>query len=418
MTVKIRASLFVIGLVVSACGSGAVSDEPESTTTEPATRTTSATPEVGSAPTDGNNTGDLMAPQQLPQHLNSMGILWGTDWSKATVDLNELLVGIHANDPRDLIPPIDDPVFDTVAATEWLIDQEPGLSVEIEGEARFYPLSVLTRHEIVNDEFGDIPIAVTYCPLCNTGLVFDRRFDGQVLRLGVSGLLRNSDLVMWDDVSQTLWQQITGEGIVGEYAGQSLTPIGSAVVRWADFASTFPEGKAMTDDQGFGRSYGTNPYAYYSSREQPYGFFQGEIDDRYPALERVVGVTVDEASKSYPFSVLEEARAINDSVGGEPIVVFWGAPDTADALDGEQISRSRGIGTAVAFSSTVEGQSLTFEAVNDHEFVDIETGTTWSILGKGTAGPLEGSALTFVPHRNEFWFAWQAFFPGSDVWTG
>jgi hypothetical protein len=347
-----------------------------------------------------------------------MGILWGTDWSKSTVDLNELLVGIQANDPRDLIPPIDDPVFESVAATDWLVDQEPGLSVEIEGEARFYPLSILTRHEIVNDEFGDVPVAVTYCPLCNTGLVFDRRFDGQILRLGVSGLLRNSDLVMWDDVSQTLWQQITGDAIVGEYAGQALTPIGSAVVRWADFASTFPEGQAMTNDQGFGRSYGTNPYAYYSSREQPYGFFQGEIDDRYPALERVVGVTVNEVSKSYPFSVLEEAKAVNDTVGGEPIVVLWGAPDTADALDSDQISESRGIGTAVAFFSIVDGQELTFEAVNDHEFVDTQTNTTWSILGKAIGGTLEGSALTFVPHRNEFWFAWQAFFPEAEVWTG
>jgi len=347
-----------------------------------------------------------------------MSIVWATDWSKATVDLNEILVGIQANDPRDMIPPIDDPVFDAVSETEWLTDQDPGLALEIDGLARFYPLAVLTRHEIVNDEFGDVPVAVTYCPLCNTGVVFDRRFDGQVLRLGVSGLLRNSDLVMWDDVSQSLWQQITGEAIVGEYAGQRLTPIGAPIVRWADFASTYPNGEAMAPDQGFGRAYGINPYAFYSSRDVPYAFFQGEIDDRFPALERVVGVTIDELSKSYPFSLLGQARVVNDEINGHPVVVFWGAADTADALDSDVISESVGIGTAVAYSAVVGGQTLTFEAIGDTEFRDLETGTTWSILGKATDGQLVGSELEILPHRNEFWFAWQAFFPESDVWEG
>ena len=414
---KFGAGLAVGALVLTACAGVVV--EAETPTTDLAT-TASSTPASPTTEADTPQSGPrgLLPPQVLPSHLNSMSIVWATDWSKATVDLNEILVGIPASDPRDMIPPIDDPAFDPVSQTDWLTDQDPGLALEIDGLARFYPLAVLTRHEIVNDEFGEVPVAVTYCPLCNTGVVFDRRFDGQVLRLGVSGLLRNSDLVMWDDVTQSLWQQITGESIVGEYAGQSLTPIGAGIVRWADFAATYPDGEAMTDDQGFGRSYGINPYAFYSSRKTPFGFFQGEIDDRFPALERVVGVTIGETSRAYPFSTLSEERVANDEIDGQPVVVFWGAADTADALDGNVISESVGIGTAVAYSAVVDSETLTFEATGDTEFRDLETGTTWSILGKATGGQLVGSELEILPHRNEFWFAWQAFFPEGDVWEG
>jgi len=415
MNIKLGTGLAVGALILTACAGVVV--EAETPATDLAT-TPSSTPSATPDSTPQSAPRELLPPQVLPSHLNSMSIVWATDWSKATVDLNEILVGIPANDPRDIIPPIDDPAFDSVSETDWLTDQDPGLALEIDGQARFYPLAVLTRHEIVNDEFGDVPVAVTYCPLCNTGVVFDRRFNGQVLRLGVSGLLRNSDLVMWDDVSQSLWQQITGEAIVGEFAGQRLTPIGSGIVRWADFAATYPDGEALSDDQGFGRTYGINRYAFYSSRETPYGFFQGEIDERFPALERVVGVTIGETSRAYPFSTLAEERVANDEIDGRPVVVFWGAADTADALDNNVISESVGIGTAVAFSAVVDGEILTFEAIGDTEFRDLETGTTWSILGKATGGQLAGSELEILPHRNEFWFAWQAFFPEGDVWEG
>lgn len=415
MNIKLGTGLAVGALILTACAGVVV--EAETPATDLAT-TPSSTPSATPDSTPQSAPRELLPPQVLPSHLNSMSIVWATDWSKATVDLNEILVGIPANDPRDIIPPIDDPAFDSVSETDWLTDQDPGLALEIDGQARFYPLAVLTRHEIVNDEFGDVPVAVTYCPLCNTGVVFDRRFNGQVLRLGVSGLLRNSDLVMWDDVSQSLWQQITGEAIVGEFAGQRLTPIGSGIVRWADFAATYPDGEALSDDQGFGRTYGINRYAFYSSRETPYGFFQGEIDERFPALERVVGVTIGETSRAYPFSTLAEERVANDEIDGQPVVVFWGAADTADALDNNVISESVGIGTAVAYSAVVDGETLTFEAIGDTEFRDLETGTTWSILGKATGGQLAGSELEILPHRNEFWFAWQAFFPEGDVWEG
>lgn len=356
------------------------------------------------------------ADQVVPGRLLEVSGSWSTDFSKATVDLEELLVGIPISDPRDAIPPIDTPQFESVGDSDWVGDPEPGVLVEIDGDARFYPLSVLTRHEIVNDEFGDIPIAVTYCPLCNTAVTFDRRFEGETLRLGVSGLLRNSDLVMWDDVSESLWQQITGEGIVGDNAGKQLDLLPTAIVSYEDFKTNHPDGSVMSIDQGFGIPYGTNPYEFYSSRNAPFSFFQGDIDDRYPALERVVRVTVGETTKAYAFSDIEGVKAVNDVVAGQEIVVLWGAPETVDALDSRNIEESRAVGTGVAFSAEVGGETLTFEPIDGDLFRDAETGTTWNILGKAVSGQLAGEELELITHRNEFWFAWQAFFPDSDVW--
>ena len=354
----------------------------------------------------------------IPIHLESMAAIWETDFSNSILDLEELLVGIPLSDPRDAIPPIDNPQFEAVSESDWIQGQEAGVLIEIEEDARFYPLSVMTRHEIVNDEVGGIPVAVTYCPLCNTALVFDRRFEGETLRLGVSGLLRNSDLVMWDDVTQTLWQQVTGEAIVGKHAGKSLTPLASAIVRWADFRDTHPDGQALSSDQGFGLVYGSNPYEFYSSRSRPYNFYSGEIDDRFPALERVVGISVNGIDKAYPFSLINKVRVVHDNLAGQELVVFWGASDTADALDSGLIADAIGIGTGIVYNPFVDGERLTFVASGDTEFVDNETGTTWSILGKATSGELAGEELELLPHRNEFWFAWQAFFPDAEVWTG
>ncbi|MDH3518013.1 MAG: DUF3179 domain-containing protein, partial [Acidimicrobiia bacterium] len=160
------------------------------------------------------------------------------------------------------------------------------------------------------------------------------------------------------------------------------------------------------------------PYVGYSSRTQPYPFFRGDIDDSYPALERVVGVSVGGSDKAYPFSRLSRARAVNDSLNGIPVAVLWGAPDTSDALDSFDVALGAGIGTGIAFFATVDGQALEFTPTDDDRFIDSNTGSTWTLLGEAIDGPLEGSRLELAPHRNEFWFAWQAFFPDALVWEG
>jgi hypothetical protein len=343
---------------------------------------------------------------------------WKTDWSKSTIDLSELTRGIGSSDPRDAIPPLDDPAFESVAdASQWLEGREPVAYLELAGEARAYPLRILTWHEIVNDEVAGTPVAVTYCPLCNSAVGFDRRADGQTLRLGVSGLLRNSDLVMWDRQTESLWQQITGEAIVGELAGTQLDLIPTPIISWADFQESFPDGTVLSRETGFGRSYGTNPYNSYDTSTSPF-LFSGELDDRYPAMERVVGVTAGDASKAFPFSVLEEETAVNDTVGDVPIAVFWGAADTASALDAGSIPDGRAVGVGIAYLRTVKGRILTFEPAGEDAFRDAETGSTWDLLGTATDGPLKGAKLQPAVHTNHLWFAWAAFNSGSPVYSG
>ncbi len=399
--------------------------EAESARVEVTGPTTTFVPDVGTEfSTDGGvDRGnadvelieDVDAVDSLPPTLS--GLAWPTDWSRRTVeDWEEFLAGLGGSDPRDGIPPIDAPVFETVAlASQWLAPREPGALVTVNGESRFYPLSILTRHEIVNDAFGDVPVAVTFCPLCNTALAFDRRVDGSTLRFGVSGLLRNSDLVMWDESTTSLWQQITGEAVVGDFAGTQLAVVPTSVVSFSQFAENFPEGRSLAAESAFGRqSYGVNPYVGYSSSQRPF-LFNGDIDDQLPALSRVIGVDTDDGARAYPFAEAQELGVINDVIGDTPVVVFAGG-ETADALDEQVIGISEAIGTALALDPVVDSEVLTFSpGPESGSFTDDQTGSTWTIVGLAIDGPLAGTQLNTVVHRNEFWFAWQAFFGADSV---
>ncbi len=343
---------------------------------------------------------------------------WNTDWTKSTIALSELIRGIDAPDPREVIPALDNPKFESVAqASGWLDDREPVAVLELGGPSRAYPLRILTWHEIVNDEIAGIPVAVTYCPLCNSAVGFERRVDGQTLRFGVSGLLRNSDLVMWDKQTESLWQQITGEAIVGGFAGNRLHVIPTPIVSWKDFRTAFSNGEVLSRDTGYGRAYGSNPYVSYDSQQQPF-LFDGKLDDRYPSMERVVGVTVGNQNKAYPFSVISEKKAVNDIVGGEPVAVLWGASDTASALDTSSIPEGRAVGTGVAYLRTVDGMVLTFEPAGEDTFRDRETGSSWDLLGDARDGPLTGKKLEPAIHTNHLWFAWAAFNAEAPVYDG
>ena len=439
---RLAALVLAIGLVAAACGSsdGDTSAVDEVAPQDPTTVVEEAA--ATSAPQPTTPASDLFAPTENGEPFDLTGGAsssdegvtvvtddprsalidiaqqatepWPTDWTRQTVGLDEFLVGLPRLDPRDGIPPIDTPRFERIADATWLGEREPGALVRLEGEVRFYPLSILTRHEIVNDRFGDIPVAVTFCPLCNTALTFDRRVDGQVLRFGVSGLLRNSDLVMWDDATTSLWQQITGEGVVGAFAGTQLETISTSIAAYGDVVEDFPEALSLARETGFGINYGANGYVGYSSSATPF-LFDGEPDPRFPALSRVVGVSVDGIDKAYPFDALAESPVVNDELGGTPVAVFWGG-DTADALDGPVIADSQAIGSGTAFDRRVGDQTLTFTAIDDDRFTDAETGTVWSLLGVGLDGPLAGEELEVVTHRNEFWFAWASFFPDAAVY--
>jgi Protein of unknown function (DUF3179) len=371
--------------------------------------------------------GDAATPDDEPEQVDSPEASatpripdvegWSTNWSRTTIDTSDLIRGIQASDPRDTIPPIDAPKYEPPdSASNWLDDREPVAVLEMNGVARAYPLQILTWHEIVNDELGGMPVVVTYCPLCNTALAFDRRVDGRLLTFGTSGLLRNSDLVMWDRQTESLWQQATGEAIVGEFAGVTLEYLPVTLVSWKDFREAFPGGTVLSRDTGFSRSYGSNPYEFYDASDSPF-LFRGEIDDRYPAMERIVGVLIGDDVKGYPFSVIEGERAVNDLVGGETIAVFWGAPDTTSALSDPQIKEGKSVGAGIAYSRSLDGRTLTFRPEGDL-FRDAETSSTWNILGHAVEGPLAGAQLSPVVHANHFWFAWAAFYPDAPIYEG
>ncbi len=332
-----------------------------------------------------------------------------TNFCKHSVDYDEIFSG---GPPPDGIPAIDEPEFiSPEEADQWLEDVEPVISFQVGNDARAYPLQIMTWHEIVNDTVGELPVVVTFCPLCNTALVFERpEVQGQRLTFGTSGMLRKSDLVMYDRQTESWWQQFTGEAIVGDLTGTQLEFLPAVITSWEDFQKTFPDGKVLSRDTGYNRSYGRNPYPGYDDvNNTPFAFAEEPANGEIRPMERVVGVILEEGdAASYLLSRLMEEKVVNDRLGGSPITIFWKA-GTASALDSSQIPLGKDVGTSAVFLAEVEDQILTFSANEEGGFVDEETGSTWDIFGQAVDGPLEGSELTQIPHYSTFWFAWSAF---------
>ncbi len=335
---------------------------------------------------------------------------WLTDFGIASIELSELTQG----QVKDGIPALREPNFLPVAEVTFLNDQEPVIAFQHNGEAKAYPLQILMWHEIVNDVVGGRPVLITFCPLCNTAIAFDRTVDGTVLSFGVSGFLRNSDLVMFDNETESFWQQITGEAIVGVRTGTSLELLPSSIVSWEDFRTSFPDGSVLSLDTGFSRPYGTNPYVGYDDINSSPFLFRGEADGRLAAMERVVTVELGDETVAYPMRFLEGSPVVADQVGGEDIVIFFKA-GTTSALDRNSIADSRDIGAAAVFRPEAGGLKLTFIA-DGESFLDQETGSLWNIFGEAVSGELKGAILEPIVSGNHFWFAWAAFKPETRIW--
>ena len=366
-------------------------------------------PEAAAKPTSSPVPAAEPHEYRLPSYM-TFG--WKTDFSIHSVPLREITSG---GPGRDGIPPIDNPKFIDVAdPPDYMVDDEPVISLELNGEAKAYPLTILIEHEVVNDDLGGVPVSVTYCPLCNTAIVFDRRVNGTVLDFGTSGNLRNSDLVMWDRQTQSWWQQITGEAIVGELTGTRLTFIPAPVISWSQFVSGFPDGMVLSRDTGIGFSYNIPPYRGYDEAGKYPFLFRGPGDERLPPVERVVGITMENQHVAYPFTVLQDHPVVNDSIGGQELVVFY-VGGTLSPFVGDSFTK-RPVGSTAVYEPFVNGRKLTFE-VQEGVIVDRETGSRWSILGQAVDGPLEGDKLAPVLHGNHFWFAWAAFNPDTEIWS-
>lgn len=343
--------------------------------------------------------------------LNTRG--WDTDFSLHTIPFDDITQVL----PRDGIRAIDGPKFITPEEAEaWLGEKEPVIVLKINGEAKAYPIQILIFHEIVNDVIGGVPVAATFCPLCNSAIVFDRRFNDNVHSFGVSGNLRNSDLIMYDRETHTWWQQFTGEGIVGTFAGERLDVIPAAIISFEDFRTANPEGTVLSRDTGFNRSYGQNPYAGYDRADRPPFLFDGDTDGRLLPKDRVVAVSIDDADVAFPLTILEEEGVINYDVNGQDLAIFF-TSGTTSALDRSSIKLSRDVGATGVFDPNLDGQKLTFRADGDN-IMDNETDSVWNILGQAIEGPLAGKELTRIAHGDHFWFAWAAFKPDTIIYQG
>jgi hypothetical protein len=353
---------------------------------------------------------------------------WNFDITKVTPGLKVGLFTKPSELGKDGIPSIDTPEYASASnAPDYMRPEEPVIQVSINGDARAFPLSILMWHEIVNDTVGGEPVTVTFCPLCNSSIVFSGKHEGELLEFGTTGWIANADLVMYDRLTETWWQQITGEGLVGEFAGTKLTFLPSAIVGWQEFADQFPDGKVLLRPEPgtlhpisgaeitFNRTYDDPPYSGYDVAGSLPIFFTGAFDGRLQPIDRVVALNLDGESVSYPFRSLAVQPIVNDTVGQQEIVIFYD-----DGTESAFRTSTRGHnyqtpGSTTVFSRNADGQLLTFSADDAGTITDAETGSTWNKFGLAMEGDLVGTQLDAIVHGAEFWFAIATFHPGTEV---
>lgn len=281
----------------------------------------------------------------------------GFDLSASLIPEDQILQG---GPPRDGIPSIDKPTFVSAAQADFLTPKDRIIGIHMNGESRAYPISILNWHEIVNDTVQGKAISVTYCPLCGTGIVYEGNVNGRVLTLGVSGLLYNSDVLLYDRETETLWSQILSKAVNGPLSGQKLTMVSSSQTSWAKWLKQYPDTKVLSTDTGFGRDYSRSPYGDYEQNTSTYFPVSAE-SRKYHPKERVMGITINGKHKAYPFAELAK-------LGGDTL------------------------------QDTFEGQSLSIE-------FDVPN-------RDGQIKDTSGKPLELV---NGFWFAWYAFHPDTEI---
>ena len=333
------------------------------------------------------------------------------------VNVSRILSG---GPPPDGIPPVDEPRFDTVEEVDWLAANEPVLALSLGGEHRAYPVQIMMWHEIVNDEVAGVPVAVTFCPLCNSALVFDRRLTGpdgedRLVSFGTSGKLYNSDLLMYDRQTESLWSQLIGLGVAGVLTGVELDRYPVQTVAFSEWAEAHPDGLVLNRITGEVRDYGSNPYQRYDDESREPFLFDGDTDDRLAPKRRVVGVATRDGAHAVAIdhALLADDGVVPLTLDDQDLVAVM-ASSAASALDSGAIAEGRPVGSTGVLDPELDGMRLTLQ-VQDGQLVDAETGTTWSVTGAALSGPLEGQALTAVPHTDPFWFAWAAFYPDTEL---
>ena len=341
------------------------------------------------------NGSDLsVAPSGVSTDYTSALEIMETDGVKHLIPLDKIKGG---GPPKDGIPSIDNPVFATASESNFMSDSDTVIGLEIDGDARAYPLFILVWHEIVNDTVGDTPVSVTYCPLCYTNQVFERIIDDNEVEFGTSGKLYNSNLLMYDRLTESYWSQALGLAVKGELTGKKLNLVPFDVITWGDWKKLHPDTLVLTTDTGHLRSYATDPYGNYYT--EPRIMFPVEYsDDRMPPKEIIIGIEINDIYKAYKQNDIESEFVINDSVGKEPILLV--------SLFSEN---SR------VFERTVDGKVLDFQYA-ENSIVDLQTNSKWNYDGLAVSGIHSGTQLERIPTSPGFWFEWFAFHPDTLVY--
>ncbi|MBU2532076.1 MAG: DUF3179 domain-containing protein, partial [Alphaproteobacteria bacterium] len=272
-----------------------------------------------------------------------------TDFSKAAIQWTEILSG---GPPKDGIPSIDNPSFVGIEQENAIAAEEPVIGLSLQGEARAYPIRILMWHEIVNDTVAGIPVAVTYCPLCNSAVVFKRKTSRGVTTFGTTGKLRNSDLVMYDRRTETWWQQFTGEAIVGELTGEELEMIPARLESFASFKERFPNGRVLVPNDPSLRQYGRNPYQGYDTSKVPF-LYNGEFREGVEPMARVVVVREGNSVFGLTMNLLRKVGQVRNG----DIVVSWRSGQSS-ALDHHTVAGGRDVGNVVVQKMAASGRHV------------------------------------------------------------
>lgn len=408
-----RWAVLAVALLVLAVACGGSDPVPGSGQSVATTQATAAKPTATSIIPEGSSVVPKLVPD-LDRTKHSVpleDILFDTfgTTSARFVPLSEISDELQT-DLRDAIIPVDLPVYGAADALPWLEDDDLVLGYESGGETFAYPINILNFHEIVNDNIGGVPVLITYCPLCFSGVVFSREVDGQTLTFGNTSALYQSDLVMYDHQTNSYWFQVAGEAVVGTLTGSRLDPLPSATMPWANWKALYPDTLLITGVEGgletlfTGASYGNGFGSGYQDRinNEQFAFpvDKDKLDGRLSAGGIVLTVEIGDAITAFSLGDID-GGAINGEVGGEPVVVF---------------TATGGL-TVTAFSRNVDGLTLSFEYAGDGRFTDQETGTSWDFAGRGGDGPLTGNRLERLRTRRSFWFAVAIAFPGIEIHT-
>jgi len=320
-------------------------------------------------------------------------VLMETDGVKHLIPLDKIKDG---GPPKDGIPSIDNPMFVKIQYADFMSDSDIVIGLDINGEVKAYPLFILVWHEIINDNIGNLPVSITYCPLCYTSQVFERIIDDKIVEFGTSGKLYNSNLLMYDRFTESYWSQALGMAVTGQLSGYQLDLVPFDVISWGDWKTLHPDTMVLTTDTGYIRSYGTDPYGNYYS--EPRIMFPVEYsDDRINPKEIILGFQQNNIYKAYKQSDIESHIIINDFIGETPVMLISLFPQNTRA-----------------FERILDDKLLDFVYSNDRIF-DSQTNSEWNYDGLAISGEYEGKQLQRMAIEPGFWFEWVAFHPNTLI---